>query len=537
MLAAGCRSDTPPPSPVASESATADGTAGGPNPSRPGGSGGLPAHCQALEDAEEDDETGMHFRFDVGAAVDAPSFPFDCAHAVTQASNLGCEFWAVDLPNDGRGTEMSPPAAEQQFAVVVANPSGLEDAIVEVNVATDDTLVAEVTVPPGEARTIPLPAASIEPYTSSRDGRAYRITSTLPITAYQFNPLDNTVQVYSNDASLLFPTTTLGTQYTAVSGDAVWLGAGAMDPTPASAGAFVSVVATEDDTRVELLPTASLVEPPAFPVVLDRGEVLTVVSSAADEPGNLSGTRVFANHPIAAFSGNVATAVPSDGGSCCADHVEHQLAPLTAWGNAYAVAPPPSPTSDEPRDDPAEYRLVGAFDDTALLYCPSRPPGAPASIDAAEVVTFTTDRPFTVRSAEREHTFALAQFLLSYEAIGPDRAGDPSMLLVPPSAQFQARHLFVIPRGYAIHVVTVLRSGTAEVRLDGEALDADAWNPLGVLGGKLYTYAHVPVEEGAHVVESREAIGLSVFGYDEAVSFAFPGGAGARVIAIPPVAG
>src|SRR5690606_26902217 len=154
MLAAGCRSDTPPPSPVASESATADGTAGGPNPSRPGGSGGLPAHCQALEDAEEDDETGMHFRFDVGAAVDAPSFPFDCAHAVTQASNLGCEFWAVDLPNDGRGTEMSPPAAEQQFAVVVANPSGLEDAIVEVHVATDDTLVAEVTVPPGEARTI-----------------------------------------------------------------------------------------------------------------------------------------------------------------------------------------------------------------------------------------------------------------------------------------------------------------------------------------------------------------------------------------------
>src|SRR5690606_34150601 len=295
MLAAGCRSDTPPPSPVASGSATAGGPAGGPNPSRPGGPGspgGLPVHCRALEDAEDENETGMHFRFDVGAAVDAPSFPFDCAHAVTQASNLGCEFWAVDLPNDGRGTEMSPPAAEQQFAVVVANPSGLEDAIVEVHVATDDTLVAEVTVPPGEARTIPLPAASIEPYTSSRDGRAYRITSTLPITAYQFNPLDNTVQVYSNDASLLFPTTTLGTQYTAVSGDAVWLGAGAMDPTPASAGAFVSVVATEDDTRVEILPTASLVEPPAFPVVLDRGEVLTVVSSAADEPGNLSGTRV-----------------------------------------------------------------------------------------------------------------------------------------------------------------------------------------------------------------------------------------------------
>lgn len=45
--------------------------------------------------------------------------------------------------------------------------------------------------------------------------RAYRIRSSLPVVAYQFNPLDN-VGVFSNDASLLLPTSAIGDEYTVV---------------------------------------------------------------------------------------------------------------------------------------------------------------------------------------------------------------------------------------------------------------------------------------------------------------------------------
>jgi len=45
--------------------------------------------------------------------------------------------------------------------------------------------------------------------------RAYRISSELPVVAYQFNPLDN-VGVFSNDASLLLPTSAAGDEYTVV---------------------------------------------------------------------------------------------------------------------------------------------------------------------------------------------------------------------------------------------------------------------------------------------------------------------------------
>lgn len=476
------------------------------------------------------------FRFDVGAGNGDPLFPPDCTQASARTTNLGCEFWAVDLPNDARGTALSPPAAEQQFAVVVANPSGLGVAEVEVFRASEDVAIAGTMVPPGEARTIPLPSASIDPDRSTVDGEAFRIASSLPITAYQFNPLDNTVEVYSNDASLLFPTEALGTSYTAITADAIWLGSGQGDTTPVSAGAFVSVVGTVDGTRVEIEPTSPLVDLAGGSFVIDRGFVLTGISSANAGMANLSGTRILSDHPVAVFSGNVATAIPSHGSACCADHVEHQMPPHTAWGNAYGLAPAPHPAAQS--DDPVEYRIVGAFDGTELLYCPSPPPGAPTRLDADEIITFTTARPFTVRSVRREHTFAIAQFLQSYQALDFAQPGDPAMLILPPTAQYQPHHVFVIPEGYAQNVATVIRSGTGEVLLDGSPIDAAQWQTLGMLGGQSYTYAHLPVEAGAHLVESKTAaLGLSVFGFDEAVSYAFPGGAGVRVISIPPVAG
>lgn len=494
----------------------------------------LPDHCQAVAEPPEGEDTVAGIRFDVGSPDEALSFPFDCAEASTRSTNLGCEFWAVDLPNDGRGTEISPPAADQQFAVVVANPSALEEAVVEVFEGDAAFAVVGTRVPPQEARTLELPPLSIDPTTSTTDGVAYRVASSVPITAYQFNPLDNTVEVYSNDASLLFPTSGLGTRYTAVTGDAILLGAGPTDPMPINAGAFVSIVATVEGTQVTAEPTAALVGGPTWPQRLSRGQVLTLLSSAETGSGNLSGTEVFSDHPVAVFSGNVATAVPTTGFFCCADHLEHQMAPQTTWGNAYAVAPPPQPGL--PGDDPAEYRIVGGFDGTELLYCPAVPDGAPTHIGAGEVATFSSDQPFTVRTVDPNHTFSLAQFLLSFQAIDPEQIGDPALLILPASAQFQRRYVFVIPDGYAENHITIVRVRNATVRLDGTVIEG-AWNPLGFLGDRNFDYAQLAATEGSHLVESDDVVGLSVFGYDEAVSYAFPGGAGVRVISVPPPAG
>src|SRR5207244_10445478 len=46
--------------------------------------------------------------------------------------------------------------------------------------------------------------STLFPYTTLFRSHAYRVKSSFPVVAYQFNPLEN-VNVFSNDASLLKP--------------------------------------------------------------------------------------------------------------------------------------------------------------------------------------------------------------------------------------------------------------------------------------------------------------------------------------------
>jgi IgGFc binding protein len=285
------------------------------------------------DSGEDDGEAGGDdgFKFDVGGPDGSVGFSLSCDDVADAPSNLGCTFWAVDLPNDERGTDMSPPAAEQPFAVVVANVSALGDAHVEVFSGNGDAAIETATLAPLATHVFDLGQANIAASTSSTDGIAFRVQSDVPVAAYQFNPAANTVEVYSNDASLLLPENALGADYTAATADGILLGMGPGDSMPVNAGAFVSVVATVDGTDVEFSPTASIVGGVAEHVTLDRGQVATIVSDALTTGGgNLSGTRVHASDPVAVFAGNVATAIPANSSVCCADHLEHQLLPATA---------------------------------------------------------------------------------------------------------------------------------------------------------------------------------------------------------------
>jgi len=141
-----------------------------------------------------------------------------CAEARRNRSNVGCEYWPVDLDNARVDDTLN--AAAQQFAVVVSNP---EPAVTtEVVVEQDDSLpgeeqalseIARVRIPPFSLRVIKLGPREVD---GSKDGgfnngthtalsrHAYRLRSNFPVVAYQFNPLEN-VNVFSNDASLLKP--------------------------------------------------------------------------------------------------------------------------------------------------------------------------------------------------------------------------------------------------------------------------------------------------------------------------------------------
>lgn len=486
----------------------------------------------ATEDDTEDDE-----KLDIGAGPDMgqddlPPTIASCDDLEELPTNQGCEFWAVDLPNVSEAPLDTTPH-DQQFAIVVTNSLPEQSANVEVFVGANANAIESGVVPANTMRVFPLPSMNIASGTTSADGIAYRIEADVPITAYQFQPFDNTTPVFSNDATILFPTHVLDGDYTAITGDATLAGNDAFSASDDNTGAFVSVVATEDGTTVTLFPTADLHPGNVTDVVLDRGEVLTAISSERGAPtfGNLSGSRVVADAPVAVFSGSVATSEPSTNVTCCADHVEHQMLPLTAWGTSYIGAPAASAVGSG--DDESLFRVTGTADGTVLEYTPAPPPGAPLSIDAYETVAFVTDVPFSVRSTGEE-PFALTQFLLSNQYFGGfgGRPGDPTMMLLAAVEQFQDRYVFLMPQGYATNFVTVVAPLDAQVTLDGAAIP-----PLiasGELDGVAYGYVHASAQAGPHVIESETPFGIIASGHADDVSYGYVGGSGVAKIAEPP---
>lgn len=456
-----------------------------------------------------------------------------CEQAAATASSQGCEFWAADLPNAWQ-VSLGPSAEEQPFGIVVTNTAS-EVVTVEVFVGQQLAPLETAQIAPGALRVFKFGNSLGITSIGNTEGLAYRIESDLPVTAYQYNPLDNSNPVYSNDASLLFPTHVLDNDYTAITGDALWM-------VNANGGAFVTAVATEDDTTVTFYPpTGATMYPGNNVAVLARGETYTMMSNEVTAVwqtdagiGNLSGLRVASDKPVAVFSGNVCSWEPTPALDCCCDHLEHQMLPLTAWGEAYIVSKAAPASGSE--DDNVRVRIVGSFDNTTLSYSPAAPPGAPMSIDAYETVVFTSTSSFIVTG---DQPFAVAEFLMSNEAVTVDPTpdnpddnffvGDPAMILVPPMVQFQGEYVFQVPAEYESNWVTVLRPAGAEVELDGLSIaDAATWQNVGAFEGTTWQRGHFPISFGPHRVESTasEGVGILVVGYDVAVSFGFAGGSG-----------
>jgi hypothetical protein len=489
------------------------------------------------ESDESDDGPKLDANDDAGTAETGGSGD-PCMDAAEARSNMGCLFWAVDLPNAWVGT---PSPDDHQYALVIANTIADADANIEIFVGNEADPIDTEVIPSGELAILPLPAQNIPERQNSYDGVAYRIESDIPVTAHQFNPLDNNTEVFSNDASLLFPVHSWGTEYTAITGDGIQLAEDQLD-TPDNSGAFVSIVAEEDGTTVNVFPTTAVYPGATDGIVLNRGQVATIISNSTVPGGtgfagigNLSGTRVSADKPVAVFSGNVATLEPQPG-VCCADHLEQQMLPISAWGTSYVTAPPPEPGNPGVSNRVA-YRITGAFDATNLVYSPSTPAGAPTAINAEQTIRFETDQAFSVTTLDSAKPFAVTQFLLSNQNFVPDppyQNGDPAMISFPAVAQFQEHYVFVVPEGYANNSVTIIRPAGATITLDGNDLSIATWTAAGNAEGKSYEYVRLELTAGSHTIDAEEKVGIVSVGYDADVSYGFPGGSGLAIIATPP---
>jgi hypothetical protein len=438
-----------------------------------------------------------------------------CNRATVERSNVGCEYWAVDL--DNAMISATSNAAGQQFAVVISNPQ--PDVAAVVHVFQDDGQPGDAPAP------IEVQGATIAPLNlqvfklgprevdGSPDGEfntgtntaltrhAYKITSNYPVVAYQFNPLEN-VNVFSNDASLLKPVEALTTATTGLLAAYVVAGwpqtiAATDDPntnfspsSPINLRAFLTIVGTKEATTVRVHTRAAVVAggpvlaTPASGIItatLGAFDVLNL--ETGDFNADFTGSVIDADGPIAVFSGTEASDAPHfktlADRRCCADHLEDQLDPLRTAGKIFAIAHTPSRTAAVKAagakinavPEPDFVRFVAASSKGATITTTLPKPDDVIHLsglgDFREVTAY---RDFMANSSDPIH---VAQVMASQDAAGVKRGlpgGDPSLLIEPPIEQFRADYVFLTPDKYAFDFVSIVAPPTALVLFDDTPL-------------------------------------------------------------------
>ena len=485
-----------------------------------------------------------------------------CELALGTPSNVGCEFWAVDLDQvDSFNDPASAP-----WGVVLSNVGeATANVTIDINTAPVGQPVAtgtlqQVSVPPGTLVPLVLPTRELDCGLQPNDynapgtclsSNAYRITSSSPIVVYQFNVFEN---AYSNDASLLLPTNALGKQYRVIgwpAGHPVKVGGiNIIDRS------YVTIVGVEPNTTVTVKPRWRIRGNPPVPTTEVGGEITMVIgpfdvlnletddATFSDDPAtatDLSGTLVQASAPVAVFSGVETTSAPGavvdiptypgweSGDTCCLDHLEEQMFPIESVGRNYVVTRSPIRSTGS-YHEPDVLRFLGVAE-TATVTTTLPPPYDSFSIGPGEVVTTYAQTDVVVQATA---PVMIGQILVSNQYVDGPYVGDPSLTVFPPVEQYRTQYVILTPGSWSDNYVVIAAPVGSNVTIDEASPAGCVVAPAGTVDGVAYEARRCPVSEGQHRLSGDQPFGIIAYGYGSAGSYAFAGGADVEKVYEPP---
>ncbi len=358
----------------------------------------------------------------------------------------------------------------------------------------------------------------------SGKGPAFRITSDVPVVAYQINPYGGGFAAVTG-SSLLIPTSAWDKEYLA-------LHAYDSGPHPTS----MNIVAKED-TTIKMLPTNNIKGGNGLPPGAAYGDY-TVSLKAGEhvqftQLHTLSGTTIQADKPVGFFAGARCSQVPTNVYAC--DHLEQMIPPIQALGHEYVGV------SHTPRSaEPAVWRIMGMVADTKLAY--SADVGGPTQLKQGQIIEFSTTFPFSVKSQDSDHPFILMAYMTGGSTKGMTGIGDAESVLSVPPAQFLTEYVFFTDPTYPVTNLVAVRAPDRNGSFDDVTLDCagtlTGWKKVGK-----FEYTRLNLTQGdfegvgtcstgAHKVHSDGKFGLYVWGwgspgtstFTEYVSYGYPAG-------------
>jgi hypothetical protein len=361
----------------------------------------------------------------------------------------------------------------------------------------------------------------------------FHVTADKEVSVYALNQGSTT-----SDAFLVLPTDALGEDYYVLSYNSDRQGGGII-PNNSSTPSEFAIVATEDGTDITIKPSVPTARNGSSNIILarlDQGQSLLVQAdlTAGDGSGDLTGSRVQANKPIGLFAGQQRARIPIKNDQLTSrDHIVEQLPSVDTWGRTAIVVPFPRPYNATNQSQDI-YRVIAGYDSTDIMINGIKT----TTLSKGGIYQSVLTTPQVISSNKSIMVAQYKKTSGTTNSSNTDYNGDPMMMLVPPSDQFQDNYRFVsiqavnyangflYEQGYDEQWITIVmpNSAVASTRLDGQLIGSIPGFAATVIPGTNFSYTWLRVTDGVHTVNSNERVGIYVYGYGRANSYGYVGG-------------
>jgi PKD repeat protein len=393
-----------------------------------------------------------------------------------QRSTEGTEFWFGFMQgrnNSGnKYLEITITAREAASFTIYIGKSGI--AFASGSVAANGSEMIRIPKQLGE----PVGSETIE-------AKAIRLVSNRPVNVYALNWDAN-----SADVAVIYPVESLGREYFAMCAEP-----NVHNNVSHGRNSEFMIVATADSTMVTITPSkvtdAGRPAKIPFSVMLNQGELYQVQSANARNlsgQGDLTGSHISSDKPVAVYSGSYSTTIPSLPDMSGYDHLYEQVPPVQAWGREYYAVPLLTRRSDR-------YRVMASTNGTQVWIGNQ----APINLQRGEFYEFLLDSNSPSRIFA-DKPVMVAQYSQSNRTDNTYTGGngDPFMIILSPVSQSKNDVTFVTYasnqiRTYYVNVVA-LTSETGNIELNG-AMVGDRFSPF---AGTRYSYAQIAIGPGTY---------------------------------------
>jgi hypothetical protein len=443
---------------------------------------------------------------------------------LTEKNPVGTEYYITFLKNY-RKRESSQNQLTMKLFITALKDANVVIEIPEIQYRRD------LFIPANETKSYSMPEeAQLLEFGKVQTGKSIHITSDQPIYVYGLS-----TRTQTTDSYLAFPTSVLGDEYRLINYKAT----SRVVTRDASRPEFC-VIAVEDSTEVEIIPTANLTNSTksgdTLRLFLNRGD--TYQATVHDRQGrnvtypDLTGTLIKTSKPSAVFSGHECSFVPNPSTSkrnTC-NHLIEQVPPVSSWGKHFCLGMFAKRSS-------YVFRVLAHQDSTVIFINNKKN----AMLMAGEYIEKRVKEDLTI-SADKP--VLVAQYSEGYS--NGDNIGDPMMLYVSPTNQFLDHYYFSTPNDgdwyHYINIVVPTRSINA-VRIDGKTLEygtirddtivnnnpvhlidttpeeyiknlgKDKTGKFRKLGNSRYSVASFPIAYGPHEITCSAPFGMYSYGF------------------------